>query len=82
MKDLSVLLYPLPEDVEKARTFGDYPRAVRLIRKYLEQPETPECMKKRLLLEEEILARLPGNYPFTEQEALERVQKEIPDFTM
>ena len=82
MKDLSVLLYPLPEDVEKARTFGDYPRAFRLIRKYLEQPQTPACMKKRLRLEEEILRRLPGNYPYTEEEALARVREEIPDFTM
>ena len=82
MKDLSVLLYPLPEDVQQARTFGDYPRALRLIERRLNMPETPACMKQRLELEKQILQRLPAYYPYTEEEAYALVKKEIPDFTM
>lgn len=82
MKDLAYLTLPLPEDAARAKHYGDLERASRLIERYLKDDKTPECMKARLRIEQEVLKRIPGNYPYTEEEALELVRKEIPDFTM
>lgn len=72
----------LPEDVEKAKMAGDLSRAARIIAVREADPRTPECMRKRLELEEEVLRRLPAAYPYTEEDALAVARKEIPDFTM
>ena len=73
---------PLPEDVQKAKDFGDFERAQRLIDLYLNDPMTPVFLKDRLITEKEVLRRLPLYYPYTETQALALVQKEIPDSTM
>lgn len=79
--DLTWLAIGLPEDVERARDLGDYERAQRLIKGRLENERTPFVMKKRLSLESEIIRRLPLDYPYTVEEGLEIVRRQIPDFT-
>ena len=72
---------PLPEDIEKAKCSGDFARALKMIDERLDNPSVPAVNKKRLILEKEILKRLPGEYPYDENEALELIRKEISDFT-
>ena len=72
----------LCEDIEKAKLSGDFERAERLIEIRLHDAKTPESMKERLLLEKEVIRRLPDEYPYEINDALRMIQKEIPDFTM
>lgn len=81
LEHIKSLNLPLPEDVRKAKDFGDFDRANHLIDLYLQDAFTPECMKERLITEKEILRRLPLAYPYDENSALELIHKEIPDFT-
>lgn len=73
---------PLPREIDTAKMGGDLEKAGELIIRWLNDDSVPEVMKKRLLIEQEILTRIPDEYPFTEEEALQMVQQEIPDFTM
>ncbi len=82
LKKIETLNIALPEDIQKAKDFGDFERVNRLIDLYLNDSLTPKCMQDRLLTEQEIIKRLPLNYPYSEEEALLMIQKEIPDFTM
>lgn len=75
-KDLAV---PLPEDVEKLKWRGDLEQAARVIDLRL-QRELPEPLKRRLLLEKEILVRLPRQYPYTWDQALEILGENVRDF--
>ena len=60
---------------------GDFEGAVRLIDRRLQSPETPEALRRCLTAEREMILRLPGDYPFTREQALARAREKIPDFT-
>ena len=81
LKDIEIMAAALPEDVLKAKWCGDFDRALRLIDIKVKSEKTPACLKRRLLLEKEILLRLPLDYTYTQAEAVKLVQKDIPDFT-
>lgn len=81
VNDMRPLAIGLPEDIEKAKWCGDFPRALRLIAQRLENPKSPQCLKARLKLEQEIISRLPLDYTFSEEEGLALIRKDIPDFT-
>ncbi len=72
----------LPENIEKAKWHGDFEKANRIIERFLNDAKTPQCMKERLILEQDVLQRLPREYPYDEEEALAVARKEIPDFTL
>ena len=80
--DVRMLAVELPEDILKAKWAGDFNRADRLIDWYLRSDRVPEFMKKRLLVEREILEHLPEDYAYTLEEGLALMQQDIPDFTM
>lgn len=80
--DIKILAVELPEDILKAKWCGDFERCERLIKVYLASDRTPEFVKQRLLVEREILARLPLDYGYDLEQAVKVVQEEIPDFTM
>ena len=71
----------LPEDILRRRLWGDFEGAVRLIDRRLQSPETPEALRHCLTAQREMILRLPGDFPFTREEALARVREKIPDFT-
>lgn len=73
------LSVPLPEDVMKHKWHGDFDRARQIIRRRLEG-ETSQVMRDRLLLEEKILKRLPGNYPLSRDDALKALEEAVEDF--
>ncbi len=70
---------PLPEDIQKLKWCGQFEQAKRVIGLRLKR-ELPRAMKDRLTLELEILERLPGQYPYSWEEALEILKREIQDF--
>ena len=71
----------LPEDILRRKLSGDFEGAVRLIDRRLQSPETPEALRRCLTAEREMILRLPGDYPFTREQALARAREKIPDFT-
>ena len=79
-QDLSYMKIPLPEDVLKLKNFGDYAGASKMI-KYFMGKDIPSALRKRLEIEEEII-RVMGidEYPYTYEEALEILHKNIKDF--
>ncbi|MGN0478175.1 MAG: transglutaminase-like domain-containing protein [Hominenteromicrobium sp.] len=79
--DIKTMAISLPEDVTKAKWCGDFDRALRLIDRYLASEKTPNCLKTRLKLERAVIQRLPLDYCYTQEQAVARVQADIPDFT-
>ena len=80
--EMKILRIELPEDILKAKWCGDFERAQRLIDIRIQNKQLPESQRQRLILEKEILRRLPLDYAYTLEEGLALVQQEIPDFTM
>ena len=78
---LPALLIPLPEDIRRMEDHGDYARARRMIGLRVGNESLPEALRTRLQLEAQMLERVPGDYPYTFDAALELLQKEIRDFT-
>lgn len=71
----------LPEDILRRKLWGDFEGAVRLIDRRLQNPETPEALRRCLTAQREMILRLPGDFPFTREEALARAREKIPDFS-
>lgn len=71
---LQYLTVGLPEDIEKLKWYGDFERAERVINMRLEK-DIPRALRGRLELEKWILKRLPLEYIYTEEEALQRFQE-------
>lgn len=80
-EDIKYLSVELPEDIQKRKWAGDFAGADSLIQERL-QRELPVALRKKLLLEREILKQLPSAYPYSVEEALQEMQKQIPDFTL
>lgn len=77
--DLTSLYVPLPEDIQKLKWYGDFDRAIKVINMRLKK-EIPAVLKTRLELEKEILKRMPLQYPYSYEEALQLMKKAIRDF--
>ena len=73
------LAVPLPEDILKLKWCGEFEQAERIIDRRLEK-ELPQALRERLILEKEILKRIPEQYPYTWEGALERMREHIRDF--
>ena len=80
--DVQILAVELPEDILKAKWCGDFERVNRLIDHRLASDRTPAFLKKRLLVEKEILSHIADDFIYTREEAVALVQKDIPDFSM
>ena len=59
----------LPAEIETAKMSGDLDKAQELIDRWLKDDKVPAAMKNRLQIEQEVLGRIPDEYPFTEEEA-------------
>ena len=64
------LSLPLPEDILKRKWAGDLEGAVKAIDLRLEG-ELPQMLRDRLVCEKERIRRLPTQYPFNREQALE-----------
>ena len=79
-KDIETLCVDLPEDILKKKWYGDFDGAVRLIEERVKR-DIPEMLRRRLLLEKEILQALPVEYIYDREQALAVLQEKVPDFT-
>ena len=71
----------LPKEVRKRKDFGDFEGANRYINMYLQRDDVPDAMKYCLTAQKEMMRRIPQNYIYTYEQAMDRIHQEIPDFT-
>ncbi len=67
---------PLPEDIMKRKWAGDLDGAMKAIDMRLEG-EMPDMLRARLVCEKERIRRLPTQYPWNRQQALEKLRELI-----
>ena len=82
MIDVKYFEVPLPEDVLKEKWSGHFDDCLKLIDNRVKQEKISEELKKRLLLEKEVIERLPQQYPYTFNEMFCKFQDIIPDITV
>ncbi|OQB25539.1 MAG: Transglutaminase-like superfamily protein [Firmicutes bacterium ADurb.Bin182] len=70
----------LPEDILRRKLHGDFGGALRLIDLRLKS-DIPEALRKCLLVERELIRRLPFDYPYSFEQALAVIREDIEDFT-
>lgn len=80
LENLKYLKVNLPEDILKLKCNGDFDGTEKLIDLRLKK-QIPTAMRKRLELEKEILKTIKGEYPYTFEQALKKMQDNIKDFT-
>lgn len=81
MIDVKYFDAPLPEDILKEKWSGHFQECLHLIDLRLKK-DIPEVLKKRLLLEKDVILHLPKQYPYTKEDVLHQFQKVIQNFTM
>jgi hypothetical protein len=80
LNDLIYLKVNLPEDILKLKWAGYFEEAVKLIDLRLNK-QIPTAMRKRLEQEKEIIMAIKGDYTYTFESALKKMQDNIEDFT-
>ena len=78
--DLKYLEIELPEDILKLKWAGYYDRAIKLIDERISR-DIPFALKQRLIIEKDILKRMPVMYIYSFDEALKELQENIEGFT-
>lgn len=76
---IELLAVPLPEDVMKHKWHGDFDAMNRIMDRRLAL-EISDVERRRLLLEKKLIGRLPGNYPYTREQAVGLLQQEVKGF--
>ena len=71
----------LPKEIRKRKDGGDFAGANHFIDLYLQREDVPQSLKYCLTAQKELMRRTPVNYPYTFEQAMEVIRKEIPDFT-
>ena len=71
----------LPEDILQRKLHGDYEGAVRLIDKRLKENNLSDALRGSLLVQKKICQELPGEFPYSKEDAMAIIRKDIPDFT-
>ena len=71
----------LPEDILRHKLHGDFEGAVRLIDRCLAMDNLPEELRNCLIVQREMILRMPEDYPYTKEDALAVLREHIPDFT-
>lgn len=79
--DLEYLSYPLPPDVHRLFEAGDFARMARVIRQRMDDPRTPEALKRRMAYQLAIADDIPAAYPHTQKALLAMLQDAVRDFT-
>ena len=79
--DFRFLNVGLPDDILRHKQQGNLAQAIRLIDLRLAEKATPPALAACLRAQREMMTRLPKDYPFPREQALERVRREIADFS-
>ena len=72
----------LPEHVQHLKEAGYFDRAIRIVDDLLADPATPNCMKENLQAQREMMVRLPRQFPYSKDRALEIIREQIPDYSV
>lgn len=81
LNEISYLSTPIPEDIQRAKDYGDTALAKKLIEHKLAKTQTSATLKRRLEGELAILSVLEANqFPFDEQEALRLMADAFENF--
>lgn len=78
--NIDTLNIPLPEDLMKLKWNGQFTLLKEMIDLRI-QKDIPSLLKERLLLEKEIIERLPRDFTYTKEEAIILCQNKLYDFT-
>ena len=78
---LQYMNYGVPEDILRRKLHGDFSGAIRLIDRRLQEENLPQALRGSLEVQKLICQRLPGEFPYSKEEALAIIHKDIPDFT-
>lgn len=70
----------LPDDILRRKLHGDFEGAIRLIDLRLKDEKLPKALRCSLLAHREIICRLPEEFPYSRNEAIEMIRQHIPDF--
>lgn len=70
----------LPEDIRDLRDAGWFEEAEKLINMRLEG-DLPDCIRQDFLAQREMMRRLPLEFTYTKEEALDLVRSKVPGFT-
>ena len=78
--ELETLPLELPDEIVKYKMCGDFKHASEAADRWLQRP-IPEALKQRIRIEQDFLAKLPQQYPYTPEETIRLFQKTVTDFT-
>lgn len=81
MTDVKYFDVPLPEDILREKMSGYFDNCIKLIDRRVKR-DIPEVLRQRLLLEKEVIERLPQQYPYTKEDVLDMFKEYIPSFSM
>lgn len=79
MEQLAAIGYPLPEDIEKLKWYGDFDGCEALIRKRMAE-DIPEVLREKLRMETVQLRRMRRDYTVTPEEAERVLSERLRDF--
>lgn len=71
--------YPLPEDIEKLKWYGDFPACLNLIEQRLGE-DIPETLKEKLRMEKRQIIRMERCYTMSHGEAVAFLKENLMDF--
>ena len=77
---INSLSMPLPEDILKRKWAGDFDGAIKAIDMRLKN-DLPDMLRARLVCERERIRRLPTQYPWSREEAIEKLREIVPSVT-
>ena len=77
---ISALSLPLPEEILRLREAGETEEVMEALESWLKRP-LPQMLRNRLLVEQERMRRLSGEYPYTREEVLRQAMDAFPAMT-
>lgn len=71
----------LPDDIRRCQMAGNFDEAIRLTDLRLQQDNIADCLRNSLIAHRRIFQILPTVFPYSKDDALAIIRKDIPDYT-
>jgi len=71
----------LPSDIQQHKLHGNLADAIRLVDLRLQKGDLPHALRCCMKAQREMMLRLPSNYPYSKEEALACIRRQIADFS-
>lgn len=69
------------DDILRRKVHGDFEGAIQLIDSKLKSDKLSQAVRDSLIVQREIIVRLPEDYTYTREQAIKEVQQHISNFT-